>query len=163
MATDMPGTDRPKTGVVPPEIFRTLSGIELLRGMAEGRYPSAPITATLGFELVEVEEGRAVFEGEPVFDYYNPLGSVHGGWTATLLDSCMGCAVHSALPAGKGYTTLEFKVTFIRPVLDGIGRVRAEGTILNVGRTAGTAEGRLLDRSGKLLAHGTTTCLLFAL
>ena len=167
MDRDLRGTsmhsESPKTGVVPPDTFRTLSGIELLRGMLDGRYPSAPITAALGFAIVEVEKGRVVFAGVPRFDYYNPLGSVHGGWTATLLDSCMGCAVHSMLPAGRGYTTLEFKVTFIRPVFDGSGPVRAEGTVLNVGRSAGTAEGRLVDGSGKLLAHATTTCMVLAL
>ena len=150
-------------GLVPPDIVRTTSGLDLLRGMAEGRLPGPPITALMGFRLAEVSEGRVVFEGTPLFDHYNPLGTVHGGWIATLLDSCMGCAVHSMLPAGRGYTTLEFKVTFIRPVRDTTGPVRAEGSILNVGRTAGTAEGRLLDAGGKLLAHATTTCLVFAL
>jgi len=150
-------------GLVPPDIFKATSGLELLRGMAEGRLPGPPITALLGFSLVEVGKGRAVFAGTPRFDHYNPLGSVHGGWIATLLDSCMGCAVHTMLPAGRGYTTLEFKVTFIRAVRETTGLVRAEGTILNVGRTAGTAEGRLLDAGGKLLAHGTTTCLVFPL
>ncbi|MFN4091029.1 MAG: PaaI family thioesterase [Alphaproteobacteria bacterium] len=154
---------RVETGVVPAEVFRTLAGIDLLRGMLDGTYPSAPITATLGFAITEVAPGRVVFAGVPRFEHYNPLGSVHGGWTATLLDSCMGCAVHSLLPAGRGYTTLEFKVTFIRPVLDATGTVRAEGTTLNVGRSAGTAEGRLVDARGRLLAHGTTTCMVFPL
>lgn len=163
MADDGMAATGAGVGLAPPETFRATSGLDLLRGMAEGRLPAPPIAALLGFTLTEVAEGRAVFEGTPRFDHYNPLGSVHGGWIATLLDSCMGCAVHSMLPAGRGYTTLEFKVTFIRAVRDDTGLVRAEGSILNVGRTAGTAEGRLLDAKGKLLAHGTTTCLVFPL
>lgn len=159
----MAGESGAGVGLVDPETFRTTSGLDLLRGIVAGRLPGPPIAALMGFALVEAEDGRAVFAGTPCFDHYNPLGTVHGGWIGTLLDSCMGCAVHTTLPAGRGYTTLEFKVTFIRAVRDSTGPVRAVGTILNVGRTAGTAEGRLIDASGRLLAHGTTTCLVFAL
>jgi len=104
-----------------------------------------------------------VFEGVPAFRHYNPLGTVHGGYAATLLDSCMGCAVHSTLPKGVSYTTLEFKVSLIRPITSDTGLVRAEGHTLNVGRRAATAEGRLTDAKGKLLAHASTTCLIFDL
>ena len=154
---------KPEYGLVPPEIAVTMSGLELLLEMAAGRLPGPPIMETLDFRLAEVEHGRAVFEGVPQFKHYNPLGTVHGGYTATLLDSCMGCAVHSTLPKGIGYTTLEFKVTLIRPLLKDTGLVRAEGKILNSGRRAATAEGRVTDSNGKLLAHATTTCLVFDL
>jgi uncharacterized protein (TIGR00369 family) len=125
--------------------------------------PIPPITRVFNFRLSEVEPGRAVFTGEPSAEYYNPIGSVHGGFAATLLDSCMGCAVHSALPAGTGYTTLEIKISFLRPMLENTGPVRAEGKIISVGKRVGTAEGRIMDAEGKLYAHGTTTCLIFPL
>src|SRR5260370_33530930 len=103
-------------GLVPPEIAATMSGLELLQGMIAGRFPGPPIMQLIGFHLAEVEEGRAVFESTPAFKHYNPLGTVHGGYTATLLDSCMGCAVHTTLPQGVCYTTLEFKVSLIPPL-----------------------------------------------
>jgi uncharacterized protein (TIGR00369 family) len=148
-------------GLVPAETAASMTGIELLTEMIAGRLPGPPILETLDFMLTEVEPGRAVFEGVPQFKHYNPLGTVHGGYTATLLDSCMGCAVHTTLPKGVGYTTLEFKVSLIRPLTKDTGLVRAEGKVLNAGRRAATAEGRLTDASGKLLAHATTTCLVF--
>jgi uncharacterized protein (TIGR00369 family) len=117
----------------------------------------------LHFRLIEVAEGRALFEGLPSNAFYNPIGSVHGGFAATLLDSCMGCAVHSTLPAGRGYATLEIKVNLIRPLSGSTGPVRAEGRIIHSGRTTATSEGRLTDAQGKLYAHGTTTCAVFAL
>lgn len=150
-------------GVTPLDQVKHLSGLEFMRGILEGRYPPAPITAVLKFELVEVEHGRAVFEGVPEFAFYNPIGSVHGGYAATLLDSCMGCAVHASLPAGHAYTTLEFKVNFVRAMTEQTGRVRAEGRVIHPGNRAATAEGSLYDARGKLLAHATTTCLVFAL
>jgi uncharacterized protein (TIGR00369 family) len=148
-------------GLVPPETAATMSGLELLKGLAEGRLPGAPIMELIGFHLTEVENGRAVFEGTPAFRHYNPLGTVHGGYAATLLDSCMGCAVHSTLPKGVGYITLEFKVSLVRPITADTGRVRAEGKVINGGRRVATAEGRLTDAAGRLLAHATTTCLVF--
>ena len=150
-------------GLVPAETAAAMTGLELLKEMIAGRLPGPPILETLDFTLTEVEQGRAVFEGVPQFKHYNPLGTVHGGYTATLLDSCMGCAVHTTLPKGVGYTTLEFKVSLIRPLTKDTGLVRAEGKVLNAGRRAATAEGRLTDASGKLLAHATTTCLVFDL
>jgi uncharacterized protein (TIGR00369 family) len=112
---------------------------------------------------VEVSKGRAVFEGNPSFGHYNPIGSVHGGFAATMLDSCMACAVQSTLDAGMGYTTVEFKITYIRPMLETTGVVRAIGNVINVGRRIGVSEGKLVDAQGKVLAHGTTSCLIFPL
>jgi uncharacterized protein (TIGR00369 family) len=138
-----------------------MSGLEFLRAILEGRLPRPPISETLGFDLVEVAPGLAVFAMKPEFRHYNPLGTVHGGMAAVLLDSCMGCAVHSMLDKGRGYTTLEFKVNLVRAVTDRTGAIRAEGRALHIGRRSATAEGRLLDASGALLAHATTTCLVF--
>src|SRR3954467_3814571 len=143
-------------GLVPAETAATMSGLELLQGMIAGRFPGPPIMQLIGFRLAEVENGRAVFESTPGFKHYNPLGTVHGGYAATLLDSCMGCSVHTTLPKGVTYTTLEFKVSLIRAITADTGRVRAEGRTLNVGRRAATAEGRLTDQKGRLLAHATT-------
>ena len=148
-------------GVVPLEQARTMDGLVLFTEMAAGRLPAPPICRTLGIWLTEVERGRVVFAYQPVFDHYNPLGSVHGGIAATLLDSVMGCCVHTTLKAGTGYTTVEIKVNYVRAMTDKTGEVRAEGKVINVGSRIATSEGRLTDASGKLLAHGTTTCLLF--
>jgi len=150
-------------GVVPLDTLRDLSGLELMTGLIEGRYPPPPIAVLMNFSVVEVEEGRAVFAAKPSVDHYNPLGGVHGGYISTLLDSCMGCAIHTRLKAGKGYTTLELKVNFIRGVTADTGEVRAEGNVIHVGGQTATAEGRLIDSRGRLLAHGTTTCLIFPL
>jgi len=136
------------------------TGLEFLRGMIEGRFPAPPIMELIGFRLVEVERGRAVFECTPQLKHYNPIGTVHGGFAATLLDSCMGCAVHTTLPLGLGYTTLELKVNLIRSITVDTGQVRAEGRIINTGRRIATAEGRVTDVSGRVLAHGSTTCLV---
>jgi uncharacterized protein (TIGR00369 family) len=148
-------------GVVPAETAAAMAGLDLLKGMIAGRFPAPPITQLLGFDLVEVEEGRAVFTGTPRFEHYNPLGTVHGGYAATLLDSCMACAVHSTLPQGVGYTTLEFKISLTRAMTADSGSVRAEGKVITAGRRIATSEGRLTDANGRLLAHGTTTCLVF--
>ena len=136
-------------------------GIEVFRRMLAGKWPVPPIGKTLDFLLVEVDPGRAVFQGRPHQRAYNPLGSVHGGWYATLLDSALGCAVHSALPAGKMYTTLEFKVTVIRALSDRVPLVRAEGTTIHVGNQVAAAEARLIGVDDKIYAHATTTCLVF--
>jgi uncharacterized protein (TIGR00369 family) len=148
-------------GQVPPEVAATMSGIELLRGMMAGRFPAPPIMQLIGFDLTEVEHGRAVFAGTPALHHYNPLGTVHGGYAATLLDSCMGCSVHTTLPKGMGYITLEFKISLLRPITVDTGLVRAEGKLISSGRRVATAEGRLTDSNGRLLAHATTTCLVF--
>jgi uncharacterized protein (TIGR00369 family) len=138
-----------------------MSGLEMLRGMIDRTLPAPPFAITTSITLVSAEEGKAVFEGEPKAEFYNPLGTVHGGWTATIMDSVMACAVHSTLKAGEAYTTLEFKLHFCRPILPSTGLVRAEGIVLSRGRRAATSEGRLYDGAGKLLAHGTETCMIF--
>ena len=143
------------------EAGRGLSGLEYLRKIAAGELPRPPIGALLNFGLEELGEGRAVFTVEPAEYHYNPLGVVHGGLAATLLDSAMGCAVHSALPAGAWYTTLEIKVNFVRPMSAETGLVRCEAKLVHLGGRTATAEGRVLDGGGKLYAHGTTTCLIF--
>ncbi|MCK6450002.1 MAG: PaaI family thioesterase [Alphaproteobacteria bacterium] len=159
---DLSATDR-SFGVPPSETLRRMSGLEFLSAIIAGTLPTPPICRTLDFRLVEVEKGRAAFAGNPSRDFYNPIGSVHGGYAATLLDSCMGCAVHTMMEAGRGYTTLELKVNLVRPITETTGALRAEGRIIHAGRTTATAEGRLTDAAGKLLAHGTTTCAVFAL
>ena len=156
-------TQAPAPGLTPIEEVKRLSGLEFLRGIMEGRLPPPPIAHHLGFTLAEVEEGRALFVGTPGFEVYNPIGSVHGGYIATLLDSAMSCAVQTTIPAGFGYTTVEIKVNFVRAVTDKTGLVRAEGRIINAGKRIGTSEGRLTDTQGRLLAHGTATCLVFPL
>lgn len=139
------------------------SGMEVLRDVFSGKLPPPPITHTLGFRGVSVEEGRAVFEGEPGEHLYNPIGSVHGGFAMALLDSAMGCAIHTTLRAGEIYTTLEVKTNFVRPITAGTGLVRCEGVVIHRGGKIATAEGKLVAvESGKLLAHGTTTCLVIA-
>ena len=137
-----------------------MDGMEYIRAVFRGEMPAPPISELVGFRGVEAEPGRAVFELEPGPQHYNPIGSVHGGVALTLLDSAMGCAVHTLLEAGVGYTTLEVKTNFVRPITAGTGLVRCEGTVLHLGSRVATAEGRLTDPAGKLLAHGTTTCLI---
>jgi uncharacterized protein (TIGR00369 family) len=138
-----------------------MNGLEMLRGMMDRSLPAPPFGVTSFITLVEAEEGKVVFEGEPRKEFLNPLGSIHGGWTATIMDSVMACAVHSTLKPGEAYTTLEFKLHFCRPIMPDTGIVRAEGFVLSRGRRAATSEGKLYDSNGKLLAHGTETCMIF--
>src|SRR6202521_3026050 len=140
-------------GLVPAETFATMTGLELLTGIMAGRFPAPPIAQLIGFDLAEAEKGRAVFQGTAALKHYNPLGTVHGGYAATLLDSCMGCAVHTTLPKGTGYTTLEFKVSFVRPLTQETGLVRAEGKVISSGKRIATAEGKVFDERGTLYAH----------
>jgi uncharacterized protein (TIGR00369 family) len=157
-------TDRTlQYGVVPPLTAKTMSGLKLLTAIMDGTLPAPPIQQALGFRLVQVEQGHATFVGTPKFEYYNPLGSVHGGYAAALLDSCMACAVHSTLGAGFSYATLEIKINYVRAITSDTGEVRAEGNVINSGRRIATAEGRLFDSAGMLHAHGTTTCLILTL
>lgn len=137
------------------------SGLEFLTALAAGELPMPPIMSTLGYEGLEVGPGWARFSLTPAEHQYNPIGSVHGGVIATLLDSALGCAVHSTLPAGQGYTTVDLQVTFVRPLTASTGPVRCEGRVIHVGSRVGTAEARITDADGKLYAHGTTTCLIF--
>lgn len=143
------------------EAGRSLSGMKYLRKIIAGEMPAPPMAALMNFGISELGEGRAVFTVEPAEYHYNPNGAVHGGLAATLLDSAMGCAVHSTLPASVGYTTLEIKVNYLRPMTRQTGRVRAEARTLHVGRTTAMAEARLIGADGKLYAHATTTCLIF--
>jgi uncharacterized protein (TIGR00369 family) len=139
----------------------THSGLELIRGIAAGELPPPPIAELLGFEIVEAEPGRAVFAVTPTEWMYNPIGSVHGGVAATLLDSCMGCAVHTTLPAGVGYTTSDLHVRYIRAMSSATGRVLAEGRVVHAGRRMATAEGRLHAASDDtLIAHASTACMI---
>ena len=139
-----------------------VSGLEFLQRIVRGELPAPPFARLLNFDLVEVSEGHAVFAVDPEEYHYNPIGVVHGGLAATLLDSAMGCAVHSKLPPGAGYTTLEIKVNFIRAMTGETGRVRCEAKIVHSGARTATAEGRIVDEAGKLYAHGTTTCLILS-
>ncbi len=150
-------------GTVPLEQVRRMSGLEMLRGIADGSLPLPSMGLALDFGPTLVERGKVVFEGEPDTRFLNPLGTVHGGYAATLLDSAMGCVIHSMLEPGQGYTTIEIKVNYVRAVSREGGRVRAEGSLLSIGSRIGTADGKLTDASGRLLAHGTTTCLIFPL
>ena len=148
-------------GVSTLDEIRKRSGLDFLLAIGRGELPSPPICHTLRFWPVEVEPGRMVFQGTPGAEHYNPIGSVHGGYAATLLDSAVGCAVQSMLPQGSGYTTLELKINYVRALTEQTGPVRAEGKVITVGRQAATAEGRLTDAAGKLYAFATTTCLVF--
>jgi uncharacterized protein (TIGR00369 family) len=150
-------------GLADPQVVATMDGLALFQATLRGELPFAPIGRTLDFLLVEVEHGRAVFQGAPGPAHFNPMGGVHGGWYATLLDSALGCAVHSALPQGKAYTTLELKVNMIRALSPKVQRVRAEGRVIHLGNQTATADARLVGPDGKLYAHGSTTCLVFDL
>ena len=148
-------------GTVSEERQKEMSGLEFVQGLVDGSLPLNPMARTLGYDIIEVERGRVAITAEPNEAHLNPAGGVHGGLSATLLDSCMGLAIQSTLEKGIGSTTLEFKITLMRPITPETGPVRAEGTVLTCGRRVGTAEGRMTDASGRLLAHGTTTCLIF--
>jgi uncharacterized protein (TIGR00369 family) len=148
-------------GVSRPEQVAHLTGLQMLEAGLAGELPAAPIFETLDFLLVEVVKGRAVFQGRPLVRHYNPMGGVHGGWFATLLDSAVGCAVHSTLEVGRAYTTAELKINIVRPLTDKTPLVRAEGTVIHLGRRMATAEARMTGPDGKLYAHATTTCFLF--
>jgi uncharacterized protein (TIGR00369 family) len=139
---------------------RTMAGIDFLRAIRDRRLPAPPIARLLGFDLVEVEPGHAVFEVTPGEQHYNPIGVVHGGLAMTLLDSAMGCAVQTRMPAGGGYTTLEAKTNLVRAITAETGRLRAIGKLVHLGKRVATAEGRLEDAAGKLFAHATTTCIV---
>ncbi len=151
----------PGTGLLPLAELTAMSGIELIAKWRDGTLPPPPICAVLDFRLVEGEPGRVVFAGQPSKRFYNPIGTVHGGWIGTLLDSCMGCAVHTTLEPGEAYTTVEFKVNFVKAVTASSGEVRAEGKVTSRGRRISTSEGRLVDVKGTVLALGTTTCMIF--
>jgi uncharacterized protein (TIGR00369 family) len=148
-------------GTVSTNRLKELTGLEFVRGLVDGTLPRNTIARTLGYDVTEVVSGRVVVTAEPRDIHLNPAGTVHGGFAATLLDSCMGLAVQSPLEKGVGQTTLEFKISLLRPIVPETGVIKAQGVVLSRGRRIGTAEGRVTDGGGRLLAHGTTTCLIF--
>ena len=148
-------------GTVSADRQKDMSGLEFVQRLADGTLPLNTLARTLGYDVTEAASGRIVVTAEPRDIHLNPAGTVHGGFAATLLDSCMGLAVQSTLEQGVGQTTLEFKVSLVRPITPETGVIRAEGVVLSRGRRVGTAEGRITDGKGRLLAHGTTTCLIF--
>ncbi|WP_412049452.1 PaaI family thioesterase [Hoeflea sp. Naph1] len=160
---DLPNAaaDRQFAGVVPLELVAKEGGLSVTQGILEGRLPGAAMAKTLNFWLTKVEEGLIVFTGSPTEEHLNPLGTIHGGWAATVLDSSLACAVMTTLEPGEGYTTVEFKLNLTRPILPGMGELACEGRLVHRGKTIATSEAYLRDSSGKLLAHGTETCAIF--
>lgn len=154
---------QPEAGLASRAMLAGKTGLQQMQAMLDGLAPPPPISETLDFTLVSVADGEAVFQGRPQFKHYNPLGSVHGGWFATLLDSALGCSVHTTLPVGRGYTTLEFKVNLVRALTTQVPLVRAIGRVVHRGRQVTTSEADLVGHDGKLYAHASTTCLLFDL
>jgi uncharacterized protein (TIGR00369 family) len=147
-------------GVVSRDTLLAEPGLEFLRGLIAGRHPAPPFSRSTCIYLTSADEGRVVFTGVPSADFFNPLGTIHGGWTSAILDSAMACAVHSTLPAGQGYTTVEMKLNFVRPVLPSSGELTCEGVVVHRGATLVTSEGKLFDAERRLVAHGTETCML---
>jgi uncharacterized protein (TIGR00369 family) len=158
---DAPATDQNRYGVTPTEVMASMTGLDFVRAIFSGKLPEPPIMQTVQPFDCTAEPGEIVIHSVPGFRHYNPISSVHGGYAAILLDSAMGLAVHSMLPIGSGYTTLEFKISFIRGMTSETGPVRTEGKVVHFGRRAATAEARIFDAKGRLLAHATTTCLVF--
>ena len=150
-------------GVARPAQVAGKTGLQVLQAMLAGELPYSHISDTMDFALVEVTEGRAVFQGTPQLKHFNPMGGIHGGWYATLLDSALGCAIHTLMPAGRGYTTAELSVNIVRAATAKTGPLRAVGTVVHCGRQLATAEARLVGPDGTLYAHSTTTCLVFEL
>jgi uncharacterized protein (TIGR00369 family) len=148
-------------GTVSAERQRDMSGLAFVQGLADGTLPLNTFAETLGYEVATAEKGRVVVTANPSVAHLNPAGTVHGGLAATLLDSCMGLAIQSTLEKGVGSTTLEFRISLVRPITPETGPIKAEGVVLSAGRRVGTAEGRVTDGAGRLLAHGATTCLIF--
>lgn len=151
----------PGPGVARFEQLAGKSGLEMMQAMLAGELPYAPIAKTIHMQIMEVSPGRAVFQGTPLAEHLNPLGTIHGGWFATLLDSALGCAVHTMMPPGRAYTTAELGLNLVRAITPKVPRVRAEGKVIHCGRQLATAEARLVGPDGTLYAHATTTCLVF--
>ena len=147
-------------GVVPRELASAMTGLEFLEKLRDGALPAPPFAEAADIWLAEVEHGRVVFEATPSPRFLNPMGNVHGGWIATVLDSAMGCAVHSVMKAGQAYTTVDMSVSFVRPVSGATGLMRCEGKLVHAGNRIATAEGRLWDAAGRLVAHGSETCMV---
>jgi uncharacterized protein (TIGR00369 family) len=157
----MHGSHEKHYGVVSADDRKALNGLQFVSGLVDGSLPLNTMAGTLGYDIVECAKGKVVAAAQPSNEYLNPEGTVHGGFAATLLDTCMGLAIRTMIDKGTGSTTLELNISMLRPITADTGAVRAEGTVLSSGRRVGTAEGRVTDRDGKLLAHGTTTCLIF--
>lgn len=153
----------PGPGVARPDQIAGKTGLEVMQAMLNGEIPYAAIAKTLDFLIIEATPGRAVFQGTPGVQLLNPMGTVHGGWFATLLDSALGCAVHTMMPPGRGYTTAELGINMVKAITPKVTRVRAEGKVIHCGRQLATAEARLFGPDGTLYAHATTTCLVFEL
>lgn len=160
-ASQAPANVVESAGLLSIEKVRALAGIDLFKGLCDGSLPMAPMFQAMGFHITDVSVGSLAFTYEPTPRHYNPLGTVHGGIAAALLDSAMGCSIHTMLKPGLGYTTLEIKVNYVRPMTEKTGPVRALGRVISMGSRIATSEGRVTDTSGKLLAHGTTTCMIF--
>jgi len=152
---------RKRFGVIDDDQQRAMSGLEYVQGLVDGTLPLNTMAQTLGYDVVEVSKGRVVAAAEPHAGHLNPAGTIHGGFAATLLDTCMGLAIRSMLDKGFAQTTLEFKISLVRPITPQTGRVQAQGKVITCGRRVGTAEATLTDKDGCVLAHGTTTCLIF--
>ena len=148
-------------GTVDAARQKMMTGLAFVQGLADGSLPLNTMARTLGYDVTEVSHGRVIITADPDDTVLNPAGTVHGGFSATLLDSCMGLAIQSTLEKGTAQTTLEFKISLVRPITPQTGMIRAEGSVLSRGRRIGTAEGRIVDHNGRLLAHGTTTCMIF--
>ena len=148
-------------GVVSRDVLVAEPGLNFLRGLIEGRHPAPPFSETTGIYLVESHENRVLFRGRPTGGFLNPIGTIHGGWTSAILDSAMACAVHTTLETGQGYTTVEMKLNFVRPILPELGELTCEGVVVHRGGTLATSEGKLFDGKGRLLAHGSETCMIF--
>lgn len=158
----MPMSPHQVAGVVPQEIATSVSGLDFLSALRDGRYPAPPFAVETGIWISEIEAGRVVFEADPSARFYNPLGTVHGGWISGLIDSAMGCAVHSLLEPGQAYTTVDMTINFVRPVFEKTGRLKCEGKVIHAGSRIATSEGRVWDQGGKLIAHGSETCLIWS-
>jgi uncharacterized protein (TIGR00369 family) len=148
-------------GVVSRDVLVAEPGLRFLQGLIEGRHPAPPFSKATGIYLAEAQENRVVFKGNPTDAFMNPIGTIHGGWTSAILDSAMACAVHTTLDIGQGYTSVEMKLNFVRPIVPELGEVVCEGVVVHRGGTLATSEGRLFDGKGRLLAHGTETCMIF--
>ena len=153
--------DAAGVGLLPPSQLAGLSGLDFLRGLMDGRSPRPPFSEVAAIEPISVDEGKIVFAGKPSSRFYNPMGIVHGGWIGLLLDTVMGCAVQSALSAGKAYATIEMKTVFVRAVREESGPLTAEGTLLHLGGKLASAEGRIYDGERRLVAHGSETCMIW--
>lgn len=152
-----------KFGQIPMELVTTLSGMEVYERMISGALPPPPMYRIANIRLLSAEKGRTMLEAVPLEDHYNPIGTVHGGWVATLLDAALASCVHTRVPIGSGFTTVEFKTNLVRPVTVSTGRLICEGTVLHMGRTIATSEARITTEAGKMVAHGIETCAIFEL